>query len=293
MLRVSKAVLDRVIDTYGSFFEPLARVSAEKCSRDVLDEAKVHEQIALLCEVLNEEPQKFLPGKRILEIGSGFCIFLSVTRRDYGMESYGVEPAAEGFDSSFAVGQEILREYGFEPDIVKNASGEALPWPDDYFDLVYSTNVLEHTENPDKVISEALRTLKPGGCAQFIYPNYGSFFEGHYALPWIPHMPKKLAKIWVRLWGRDPAFIDTLQFLTEKDVRRWAELPGLEVIGFGKDIFSDRLIKNNFSSWAGLGLVKKWVTFVHTLGLIALSTKLLLFFRAYTPIIFTCRKRKK
>lgn len=293
MIRVPSAILHRVIDSYGAFFEPLARLPAENCARDALNEAKVHEQVALLCSVLNEDPKTFLPGKRLLEIGSGFCIFLAVTRRDYGLESYGVEPATEGFDSSFSLGRDILRAYGVDPEIVKGAAGEDLPWPDGYFDIVYSTNVLEHTADPDTVVREALRVLNTGGTAQFIYPNYGSLFEGHYALPWIPHMPKWLAKRWVRLWGRDPAFIDTLHFLTEKDARRWAKMPGVEVVDFGKGIFRERLVRNDFNSWAGLGMVKKWVNAAHKLGLVALSAGMLQFFRAYTPIIFTCKKAEK
>ncbi|MDR1922373.1 MAG: hypothetical protein LBS31_11645 [Candidatus Adiutrix sp.] len=46
-----------------------------------------------------------------------------------------------------------------------------------------------------------------------------------------------------------------------------------------------------FSTWAGLGRVKKWVDFLHRAGLADLCGKALLAGRAYTPIILTCRKR--
>lgn len=162
MLKISVDIFTRVANTYGAFFEALAKIPAEKCARDVLDETKVHEQISVFCKILNKDPATFLPKKRLLEIGSGLCIFLAVTRRDYGLESFGVEPGAEGFDSSFSLGQKVLQEYGYSVDCVKGASGESLPWPDNYFDLVYSTNVLEHVVNPELVIKEAIRVLKPG-----------------------------------------------------------------------------------------------------------------------------------
>ncbi len=40
---------------------------------------------------------------------------------------------------------------------------EDLPFPDDYFDFVYSWGVIHHTENTAKAAREALRVLKPGG----------------------------------------------------------------------------------------------------------------------------------
>jgi SAM-dependent methyltransferase len=280
-----------VTRTYGNFFASLSRVSADKTARDVLDETKVHEQVALFCKLLRKEPEQFLPGKKILEIGSGYCVFLAVTRRDYDLESYGAEPATAGFDSSFAIGREVLAEYGQSPDIVRNACAEALPWPDNFFDLAYSTNVLEHVGDPDQVMRETIRVLKPGGYAQFVFPNYDSLFDGHYALPWLPHSSKMVAKLWVRLWGRDPAFIDTLQLLTEKDARRWASWPEIEVLGFGQDVFMDRMQSGAFSSWAGLGMVKAWVNMARRAGLARVCAKALVAFRAYTPIILSFRKR--
>lgn len=129
------------------------------------------------------------------------------------------------------------------------------------------------------------------GYAQFVYPNYNSFFEGHYALAWIPYMSKSFAKLWVRLWKRNPDFIDTLQFLTEKDARHWANLPGIEVLDFGEGIFEERMTGNTFSAWAGLSIVKRGVTLLRSFGAAKFCTKILLKIGAYTPIILTLRKR--
>lgn len=51
---------------------------------------------------------------------------------------------------------------------------EFLPFDTAYFDLVYSGFVLEHTQNTEKIILEAIRVLKPGGFGILLCPNYGS-----------------------------------------------------------------------------------------------------------------------
>src|SRR5271165_5016255 len=211
MISVSSPLINEVVESYGRFFERLAKIPADKCARDVLNEDKVHEQVQLFCRTFHIRPE-LLRQKTMLEIGSGFGIFLAVVRRDYGAEAVGIEPASEGFDNNLRIGRRILSEYGLPPDILIDAAGENLPFPDNHFDYIFSSTVLEHTRDPSKVIAEALRVLRSKGMLQFVYPNYGAFFEGHYAIPWIPYMNHSLAKFWVRLWGRDPAFIDTLQF---------------------------------------------------------------------------------
>ena len=95
----------------------------------------------------------------------------------------------------------------------------------------------------------------------------------------------------MRPWGRDPSFIDTLRLLTVKDARRWASRPEIEVLGFGEDVFRDRLQTGAFSSWAGLGMVKTWVSLARRAGLARLCAKALVACGAYTPIIMTFKKR--
>lgn len=51
---------------------------------------------------------------------------------------------------------------------------EHLSFRDNNFDLVYSAFVLEHLDNPEKVISEAIRVLKKSGLLILMAPNYGA-----------------------------------------------------------------------------------------------------------------------
>lgn len=291
MINIPEAIRARVTATYGRFFENLSRLPAEKCGHDVLNEEKVHDQIALFCR-LHSLRLEDLRGKRLLEVGSGFGIFLVVLRRDYGVESFGIEPASEGFDTSFELGREIIAHYGFDPAILTDAKGEALPFPDEHFDLVFSSTVLEHTQNPALVLQEAIRVLKPTGMMQFVYPNYGSFFDGHYAVPWIPYQPRWMARIWIRVFGRDPSFVDTLQLTNYWRTRNWLRAQtNIQIITYGEQIFRERMMGLQIKDWAGLGRLRKVVELAHRLRIIGAVTKVMIAIKSFEPIILTLKKK--
>lgn len=46
-----------------------------------------------------------------------------------------------------------------------------IPYEDDYFDFVYSDNVMEHVDNPNIIFEEIKRVLKPGGIFFVKTPN--------------------------------------------------------------------------------------------------------------------------
>src|SRR4051794_11399533 len=59
-----------------------------------------------------------------------------------------------------------------EPDFL--APADAIPVADDQFDSVVFTEVLQHLENPESVLAEIERVLKPGGrvvaTIPYLYP---------------------------------------------------------------------------------------------------------------------------
>jgi len=56
------------------------------------------------------------------------------------------------------------------------AVGESLPFPENTFDCILLSEVIEHLEEPEISIREAVRVLCPGGRLLITTPNYRSFW---------------------------------------------------------------------------------------------------------------------
>jgi SAM-dependent methyltransferase len=127
-----------------------------------------------------------------------------------------------------------------------NANGESLPFPDESFDIVYSGNVLEHTEDPERVLSESVRVLRKGGVLHMEMPNYLSYFEGHYMVFQPPIVWKPILPFWVRLFRKDPSFARTLQthinpIWCRRMVKKLGKTYSVKLISVGDELFLERL----------------------------------------------------
>lgn len=82
-----------------------------------------------------------------------------------------------------AVGLDIEHERTVEAhqesEQVICGAGEQLPFPDGWFDLVLSHEVLEHVQDDQAAIREIVRVLRPGGRVVLFVPNRGYPFETH------------------------------------------------------------------------------------------------------------------
>ena len=260
---------------------------------EFLAEDRAVEQIELFQSEVNKFYQYDFSGKKLLEVGAGVGTFLVAARKKYNIEAFGVEPSKDEFSPFNEISKSVLNEYDLSEKIIFNCSGEALPFHEETFDLIYSTNVLEHVQHPEKVFSESLRILKRGGFLQFVVPNYFSFWEGHYGVIWPCLTNKILAKIYTGLIGKNPAYIDTLQlinpFYLKTILRSYKE--EIEILSWGKDVFKKRLTSGNYSDWASLQRIRPIVSFVQKLGIASLVADILNLFDMYTPIVLTVRKR--
>lgn len=166
--------------------------------------------------------QSDLRHGRVLELGAGMGMFVTVARQ-LGIDIVGVEPGANSYHNLRNAIEKLLSANDLPSSTIICAPAENLPWPDGSFDHVVSFQVLEHVHDPPKVLSEAVRVLKPGGRLYFDMPNYLSFVEGHYGIAWLPALAfsKPIARAYVRLAGRNPDFIDELNFVTPGRLRRW------------------------------------------------------------------------
>ena len=157
-------------------------------------------------------------GKKILDVGCGTGGFLVEAKRKRA-NVIGLEPERQAVEICLAKG---LKD-------IKQGKGENLPYHGHYFDIVYCYTVLEHTENPEKVISEMVRVTKKNGKIYIHTPNYLSFYEGHYKIFWLPAMPKFLAKIYLAARGRPTKFIETINYLTPQKLKQLFEKLPVEI----------------------------------------------------------------
>jgi ubiquinone/menaquinone biosynthesis C-methylase UbiE len=106
----------------------------------------------------------FFNGLRLLDVGCGPSG--SLEWADNALERIGVDPLANDY-----------LKLGASKHKMKyvNACCEALPFEDEYFDVVFSFNALDHVDDLGKSVKEITRVLKPGGKFLLITDcNHGS-----------------------------------------------------------------------------------------------------------------------
>jgi SAM-dependent methyltransferase len=159
--------------------------------------------------------ERELPGKkRVLDLasGCGSAVFYGLLN---GYDMAGIDP--ETWKHTFNAMK--ANELGYPPkwlDRFQIGVGERLPYDDDAFDCVTSYQTLEHVQDLDRVVGEMLRVTRAGGGLHIQCPDYRGSFEGHYRLPWLPLMPRVLAKAYLGALGRPLAGLDTLNYVTPR-----------------------------------------------------------------------------
>ena len=99
--------------------------------------------------------------KNILELGCGMAEILPYLPPS--MHYTGIEPNAYCIEK-------LHQQYPHHTFLQGKA--ESIPSAPSSVDLVFATNVMEHVSDPEKVLSETLRVLRPGCCIIVYGPNY-------------------------------------------------------------------------------------------------------------------------
>lgn len=124
-------------------------------ARDAADQVEAYEPVA---------------GRTVVDVGGGAGYFTAEFRRR-GARAYLFEPDAG--------------ELGARPaDGAVLADGYLLPLADGVADVAFSSNVLEHVDDPATFLSELVRVTRPGGLIYVSFTNWYSPWGGHEWAPW-------------------------------------------------------------------------------------------------------------
>jgi SAM-dependent methyltransferase len=120
-------------------------------------EPSEQERLAALNRMTNAAFIRFLDvpaGARVLEVGSGLGILAeAVAAAADGVQVDGVELSPEQIAAAARAPRVTYRQ----------GDAHALDFPDGSFDLVYARYLLEHVSNPEQVVGEMRRVVRPGG----------------------------------------------------------------------------------------------------------------------------------
>lgn len=113
-----------------------------------------------------EQIKPIAPDAKVIEVGSGAHGLIFGFANNFGI---GVDPLAVDYKRLFPKLQENARTVA--------AIGEELPFANTSFDVVLSDNVIDHAEQPLKIVDELVRILKPGGLLYFTVNVHHPFYE--------------------------------------------------------------------------------------------------------------------
>ena len=292
-LIIPDSVREMVEKSVGTFHAAVAKLPAAMSARDHLGVNRPLKKGRLL--------ENFTPlnGKKLLEFGSGYGTNLATWIKHYELDGYGTERDAVGFGSSFEASRELFIANGLDPERIVLVTDDILPFADASFDIVYAGNVLEHTEDPLKVLMEAVRVLRPGGILHTEVPNFLSYFEGHYLLPQPPLVWRWMLPRWVRIFRRDPSFAFTLRteinpIWCRRAVKQINKKYPVKLLSLGAEFFLDRLTRPfEFEMERTAIRLGSLIRIVQTLNIGNWMGRLIVLAQGHYPIYLTLRREAK
>lgn len=97
-------------------------------------------------------------SSRLLEIGCGDGALLGVLHGALGLEVVGVDTSATGL----ALARQMFDQRGYVGEF-RHVQGYGTGYPNNWFDIVVCSDVIEHVEDPIAMLKEIKRVLVPGG----------------------------------------------------------------------------------------------------------------------------------
>jgi SAM-dependent methyltransferase len=157
-------------------------------------EAQIRRNVRSMCKALREEYGLPAENGKILDFGGG----VGITASEFGRMGY----RADLYDLDTKACTYARDRFSNDLNLVSNDESEI---PKDTYDLVYSSQVIEHLLDPIKHFEDLLSKLRAGGIIVMTTPNQQSG-EHWFRLSWLHYYLKKAGN--VGLPGRLRAFME-------------------------------------------------------------------------------------
>jgi len=155
-----------------------------------------------------------LAGARVVDVGGGPGYFSDALR------AAGASVTCVDVDAG-----EMRGRRGGMPDGAVLGSALALPFRDSSVDICFSSNVLEHVPDPERMADEMVRVTRAGGLVYLSFTNWLSPWGGHETSPWHYLGGARAARRYRRRTGRSPKnhYGESLYAVSVARALRWAK----------------------------------------------------------------------
>lgn len=150
-----------------------------------------------------------LKQRKILDIGCGRGAFI-IEATEMGISAVGIDPKENTLPNVYI------------------GTAESLEFDDNTFDFINLSQVLEHVHDPEKVIAEMSRVMRPGALGYIGVPARFGAKDEHFHLWFLNWMPRAWARQYVTLRGRDKNYdrrhgvqrIDEMHYYTYRGIQK-------------------------------------------------------------------------
>lgn len=145
-----------------------------------------------IARVLEELGAVDLGSSRLLDVGASHGL-ITLALAERSASAVGVDVDRDGIVA--ASGESGRARFAI-------ASGMALPFANNSFDVVICNHIYEHVPDAPKMMAEIARVLRPGGTCYFAGGHRLQLIEPHHRLPFLSWLPRGLADAWMRAAGK-------------------------------------------------------------------------------------------
>lgn len=143
-----------------------------------------------------DSARRLRPGGKILDFGCGNAetVRFGLTQ---GLDIYGTDVF---YEAQVDMRSKLKEDGLLDKRVFELVDGHNIPFPDNYFDVIFSNQVIEHLEDIDSGLDEMSRVLKDDGVMISLFPSKETIIEGHCRIP-LAHRfdhDSKFGLAWIR-----------------------------------------------------------------------------------------------